>query len=96
MRLLLTSLLLGCLSVGAACGGGKELGEPCDLTAEGADLCLSGLCVAIISCKNGNPPRHKAVCAEQSCTLQNTCRSGLEPFFNPTRDCYCVPSSVCN
>jgi hypothetical protein len=96
MRRVFSCLLIGVLSLGAACGGGKELGEPCDLTAEVADLCKTGFCVAIISCTNGKPPRHRTACAERTCTPQNTCKSGQQSVFDPTRACFCVPAGFCN
>ncbi len=91
MRISVTiaALLLALLAWGGGCGGGKEAGEPCSSTGEGAAQCESSVCLAV-DCSG----TIRRVCAGGSCTPgAGDCGSGV--CVTSTGGAYCLPSDVC-
>lgn len=81
--------LLLALCWGAGCGGGKEAGEPCSSTGEGAAQCESNVCLAV-DCSGTT----RRFCAGSPCTPgAGDCGSGV--CVASTGGAFCMPADVC-
>jgi hypothetical protein len=85
----IAALLLAFVLLGAGCGGGKEAGEPCSSTGEGAAQCESNVCLAV-DC-SGTARR---VCGGDQCAPgAGECGGGV--CVSSSGGSYCLPTDVC-